>query len=85
MTQVVEALRYKPEGRGFDSRWGNFIDLILRPDHEPGVDSESNGNDYQGYLLVGKGGWCVGLKPYFMCRLSRNSGSLKLLKPYGLC
>jgi len=20
-----------------------------------------------------------------MCRLSRNSGSLKLLKPYGLC
>jgi hypothetical protein len=21
MTQLVEALRYKPEGRGFDSRW----------------------------------------------------------------
>jgi hypothetical protein len=29
---VVEALRYKPEGRGFDSRWGHwifFIDIIL--------------------------------------------------------
>ena len=21
MTQLVEALRYKPEGRGFDTRW----------------------------------------------------------------
>ena len=23
MAQLVEALRYKPEGRGFDSRWGH--------------------------------------------------------------
>ena len=23
VTQLVEALRYKPEGRGFDSRWGH--------------------------------------------------------------
>jgi hypothetical protein len=22
VAQLVEALRYKPEGRGFDSRWG---------------------------------------------------------------
>jgi hypothetical protein len=22
---VVEALRYKPEGRGFESRWGHWI------------------------------------------------------------
>jgi hypothetical protein len=22
--QFVEALRYKPEGRGFDSRWGHW-------------------------------------------------------------
>ena len=22
VTQLVEALRYKPEGRGFDFRWG---------------------------------------------------------------
>jgi hypothetical protein len=30
---VVEALRYNPEGRGFDSRWCHwifFIDIILR-------------------------------------------------------
>ena len=30
--QLVEAMRYKPEGRGFDSRWCHwnfFIDIIL--------------------------------------------------------
>ena len=32
MAQLVEALRCKPEGRGFDSRWYHwkfFIDIIL--------------------------------------------------------
>ena len=32
VTQLAEALRYKPEGRGFDFRschWNFFIDLIL--------------------------------------------------------
>jgi len=32
VAQLVEALRYKPEGRGFDSRWCYwifFIDIIL--------------------------------------------------------
>jgi hypothetical protein len=32
VAQVVDALCYKPEGRGFESQWGHwefFIDLIL--------------------------------------------------------
>jgi hypothetical protein len=32
MSQLVEALRYKPEGRKFDSVWNHwkfFIDIIL--------------------------------------------------------
>jgi len=32
VAQLVEALRYKPEGHGFDSRWYHwnfFIDIIL--------------------------------------------------------
>jgi len=32
VAQLVNALRYKPEGRGFDFRWGHwifFIDIIL--------------------------------------------------------
>jgi len=46
VTQIVEALRYKPEGRGFDSRWQTF-----RPQYGPGVDSVSNRSEYQEYLL----------------------------------
>ena len=32
MVQLVETLRYNPEGRGLDNRWGSlgfFMDLIL--------------------------------------------------------
>ena len=33
VTQLVEALRYKPEGRGFNSRWchWNFLIYIILP------------------------------------------------------
>ena len=54
VTQLVEALRYKLEGRGVDSRWchWNFsLTYSFRPHYVPGVDSASNGNEYQEYLL----------------------------------
>ena len=51
MTELAEALCYKPGGRGFDS---------LKPYCGPGVDSASNINEYL-VLLAGKGGRCVGL------------------------
>jgi hypothetical protein len=44
---VVEALRYKPEVRGIDSRWchWNFsLTSTFRPHYGPGVDSVSNRN-----------------------------------------
>jgi hypothetical protein len=49
VAQLVEALRYKSEGRGFDSRWCHefFIDIILLAPQE--------------YFLGCKGGRCVGL------------------------
>ena len=53
VAQLVEALRYKPEGRGFDSRWCHWIfivDIILMDDC-PGADSASNRNEYQEYFL----------------------------------
>jgi hypothetical protein len=61
--QLVEALLYKPEGRGFDSRWShwNFSLISFRSDYVPGVDSASGRNEYQVYFLGGKGGRCVGL------------------------
>jgi hypothetical protein len=52
VAQLVEALRYKPEGRGFYSRWGYW----LKPHYDPGVNSASNRNEYQEYFLRGGGG-----------------------------
>jgi len=49
---------------GFDSRWCHWIfslTLSFRPHYGPGVDSASNKNEYQEYLLKSKGGRCVGL------------------------
>ena len=46
IAQLVEAMRYKPENGGFDSRWGqpNFsLTSSFRP-HD-GVDSASNKNE----------------------------------------
>jgi hypothetical protein len=47
---VVEALCYKPEGRGFETRCGELIFsiyLILSAALGPGVYSASNRNEYQ--------------------------------------
>jgi hypothetical protein len=44
---LLVALRYKPEGGGFDSRWchWNFsLTQSFRPHYDPGFDSASNGN-----------------------------------------
>ena len=54
MAQLVEALRYKPEGRGFDSRSCHYIFSLaksFRPHYGPGVDSASNRNEYQECFL----------------------------------
>ena len=54
VAQLVEALRYKSEGRGFDSRWCdcNFsLTHSSRPHYGSGVDSASNINEYQAYIL----------------------------------
>jgi hypothetical protein len=67
---VVKALRYKPAGRGFDSRWchWNF--------------STSNRNEYQVYFLGGKGGWCVMLTTLPpSCAVVMQSGNLNFLEP----
>ena len=58
---VWGARRYKSEGRGFDYRWCHW-NLSLWPHCGPGVDSATNRNEYQEYILGGKGGRCVGLR-----------------------
>ena len=57
--QSFEVMRYKPEGRGFDSRWCLWnISLIspFRQHYGHGVDSDSDKNEYQEYFLGCKGG-----------------------------
>ena len=64
MVQLFQALSYMPEGRCFNSRWchWNFpLTYPIRPHCGPEVDIASNRNEYQGHLLGGKGGRCVGL------------------------
>jgi hypothetical protein len=64
MTQLVEALRYKPEGREFDSLWCNWnfsLTKLFRPHYGSGDDSDSNRREYHEYFLGCKGGRCVGL------------------------
>jgi hypothetical protein len=52
VAQLAEALCYKPEGRGFDSRM----------DHSTSFRTmASNRCECQGYILRGKGDQCVGL------------------------
>jgi hypothetical protein len=51
---VVKVLRYKSEGRWFDSRWCHWIFPLthfFRSHYDPGIDSASNRNEYQEYFL----------------------------------
>jgi hypothetical protein len=59
-----------------------FIEKSFLPHYGPGVDSVSNGNEYQEYFLGGKGGRCVRqtiLPP--LCAVVMKSDSLILLEP----
>src|SRR5215469_14813152 len=60
---TFQALHYKQEGHGFNSRWchWNFSLTSFRTHYSPEVDSSSNRNEYQEYFMGGKGGRCVGL------------------------
>jgi hypothetical protein len=61
VAQLVEAQRYKAEGRGFDFQWVHWdfsLTTSFRPHYGPGVDSASKRIEYQGYIMGGKGGRC---------------------------
>ena len=54
VAQLVGALRYKSEGRGFDSRWchWNFsLTYSFRRHYGPSVGSASNRNEYQEHFV----------------------------------
>ena len=59
---IFEAMLYKPEGHGFDSRWCHWNFHLNNPS-DRGADSAYNRNEYQEYFRRegGKGGQCIEL------------------------
>ena len=84
---MVKVLCYKSEGRCFDPSWChcNFsLTKSFRSHYGPGVDSASNGNEYQEHFLGGKGGRCVGLTILpTSCAVVMKSRNLNFLEPAG--
>ena len=88
VAQLVEALRYKPAGRGLDSRrynWNFSLTYFFQPHYGPGADSASNRNEYQEYFLGCKCGRCLRLTILpSPCAVVMKSGKLNFLEPSGL-
>ena len=84
VAQLVEALRFKSEGHGFDSQWfhWNFsLTQSFRPHYGPEVDSASNRNEYQEYFLGIKAAGAQAWQPYHLhVPIVLKSGSLNLLE-----
>jgi hypothetical protein len=54
VAQLVQTLHYKLEGHGLDSQESHRISSLTSsfcPNYGPGVDSASNINEYQEYIL----------------------------------
>jgi hypothetical protein len=70
---VVKALDYKPEDCGFETRWGDILNLL----NPSGVYSASNRNEYRRHKIKlcfwgVKCGRCVGLTTLSLSQLLRN-------------
>ena len=87
VVQLVEALRYNSEGRGFDSRWRHWnfsLTQSFQSHYGSGDNSACNRNEYQDYFLGVKAAGAYGRQPYNLHGPTvLISGSLNLLEPSG--
>jgi len=87
VAQLVEALRYKSEGRWFDSWWcqWNFsLTFSFLSRYGPGVGSASNRNEYQEYFLGVNAADVYGWQPYHIhVPIVLKFRNLNLLEPFG--
>jgi hypothetical protein len=87
VVQLVEALRYKPKGFGFDSRWyhWNFLfNWYFRPHSHSGVDPFSTRNKYHEYLLGVKAAGAYSWQTYHLNLPNiLKYGNLNLLETSG--
>jgi hypothetical protein len=83
---VVEALCYKPEGRGIDSRWCHwefFINVRNSSGRTMALESTQPLTEMstRNIYLGGKSGWCVGITTLPLnVPIVLKSGSLNLLE-----
>ena len=80
MAQLIEAQRYKPEGRRFDS-WWILCDFSLTYFFRPHYGSVCNINEYQVFFVELKAAGAWGWKPSHIYVLTvKNPGSLNLVE-----
>jgi hypothetical protein len=81
VAQLVEAQSYKPEGRGFDSRWGHWLNPSGRTmapgSTQPLTEMSTRDVSWGQKRPVRRADNLT----TFMYQLSRNSGRLNLLEP----
>jgi hypothetical protein len=90
VAQMVEALRYRPKCRGFDSLWRHWIfqfASFFQPCYGPGLNSAFNRNAYQKYFwgegVKGRPASKVANSLPSVRKLSRKCGRLDESQPYG--
>ena len=87
MAHLVEALRYRPQGRRFDCHVDTGLTYSFQSQYCSGFYSGFNKDEYQGYIPRRKGSRCLGLSIVILhcADILECLGSLTSCNTRGLC